>query len=113
MRSPELEKILEDHSLWWKTGGKKGARLDLSGADLSGADLTKTLLHYADLTRVGMYGAIFVKALAPRANFSGAYMADTNMRDVDLSDADLTGANLTGARLPRGNDIQGVSHHVF
>ncbi|MDR1297168.1 MAG: pentapeptide repeat-containing protein [Deltaproteobacteria bacterium] len=40
MRSPELEKILSDHSLWWRTDGEDCVRLDLTGAALTGADLS-------------------------------------------------------------------------
>lgn len=34
MTDEKLNKILEDHELWRKTGGKRGACADLSGADL-------------------------------------------------------------------------------
>jgi uncharacterized protein YjbI with pentapeptide repeats len=47
MRSPELKKILEDHSHWLRTGGAEGTRLDLTGANLSGAYLCMTDLSGA------------------------------------------------------------------
>jgi uncharacterized protein YjbI with pentapeptide repeats len=91
-----LEKILEDHSLWVRTDGAEGTRLDLSGADLTEADLSEAALSGAylsevDLTGANLFGAIFVNAYAPRADFSGAYMRAVN----------LSGADLTGARKPR------------
>jgi uncharacterized protein YjbI with pentapeptide repeats len=64
MKSPELKKILKDHSLWLRTYGKKGTQLDLSRADLSGADLTEV------------------------------DMRDVNLGGTDLRGADLTGARL-------------------
>jgi hypothetical protein len=122
MRSPELEKILEDHFLWWRTDGTEGTRLDLSGAILSGAgltgadlrcaDFTRANLSGADLTGAGLYEAIFVTAYAPCADFSGAFMRDADLTGADLTrvdlswaeliGADLIRANLTGARLPQG-----------
>jgi uncharacterized protein YjbI with pentapeptide repeats len=74
MRSPELEKILEEHYLWRATYGKEGTRLDLSGADLV------------------------------RANLSGAELIGADLSGANLSIADLTGANLFGVTLPRETD---------
>jgi uncharacterized protein YjbI with pentapeptide repeats len=47
MRSPELEKILADHSLWLRSDGAEGIRLDLSGAALSRANLSEADLDGA------------------------------------------------------------------
>jgi uncharacterized protein YjbI with pentapeptide repeats len=74
MRSPELEKILEDHALWVRTDGAEGTRLDLSGAVLIGANLSEADLLGADLTL------------------------------ANLSNANLFRADLTGATLPQGTD---------
>jgi uncharacterized protein YjbI with pentapeptide repeats len=92
-RSPELEKILEAHSLWGRTKGAEGTRLDLSDADLSGADLTRADLFCADLARADLSGADLSRAYLSQVNFSRAYM-----RGVNLSDADLTGAILPSAK---------------
>jgi hypothetical protein len=66
MRSPELEKILEDHLLWWETEGAEGTRLDLAGADLSCANLSGANLIRADLTYVYLRGADLTGARLPQ-----------------------------------------------
>jgi hypothetical protein len=65
MRSPELEKILEDHALWYRTGGAEGIRLDLSGAKLSEADLSGADLFGADMTYVDMRCVALSGAMLP------------------------------------------------
>jgi hypothetical protein len=69
MKSPELMKILEDHMLWLRTGGKEGTQLDLSGAFLRSVD------------------------------FRSADLRDANLRSVDLAGADLTGARMPVGRI--------------
>jgi hypothetical protein len=41
MKQEELSKILADHKYWLESGGEKGVRANLSGADLSWANLSK------------------------------------------------------------------------
>ena len=84
----EIKKILDDHKLWRETGGEKGARADLAGANLErayleGANLYDANLHDANLERANLYGANLVGANLERANLVGA---------------NLYGANLVGAR---------------
>ena len=64
----EIKKILDDHKLWRETGGEKGARADLAGANLE------------------------------RAYLEGANLYDANLHDANLERANLYGANLVGAR---------------
>jgi len=68
-----IKKILDEHKLWLETGGKAGARANLSGA----------YLRYANLSGV---------------NLGGAYLRYANLSGADLSDANLSDANFHGAR---------------
>ena len=50
MSREERKKILEAHKLWLDSGGKSGARADLSRARLSDCDLCGADLRGADLS---------------------------------------------------------------
>lgn len=54
MEQSKLNKILDDHKLWLKTGGKQGERADLRSADLRGADLRYAELCYANLSNADL-----------------------------------------------------------
>jgi uncharacterized protein YjbI with pentapeptide repeats len=69
----DIKKILDDHKLWRETGGEKGARANLFGANLECADLEGADLAGANLEGANLYGA-------------------------DLRGANLYGADLEGAR---------------
>jgi uncharacterized protein YjbI with pentapeptide repeats len=73
----ELKTILDRAYNWHWSGGKTGARADLSGADLSGCDLS---------------GASMRAVILKRAN-----LALTDLRNADLTFADLSNANLTSS----------------
>ena len=47
MEFGKLNKILDDHKTWLRTGGEKGERADLSWANLSGADLSWADLDFS------------------------------------------------------------------
>ena len=115
----ELKTILEQHTLWLDSNGKKGKRADLSGANLSGADLTGAYLYNADLTcanlrfanlyranltganlyRANLYRANLYRANLTCVNLTDANLFDANLFDAILTDTDLTCADLTGANL--------------
>ena len=84
----ELTKILADHGTWRSSGGKSGARADLTDANLARADLTHANLTHANLTRANL----------TRANLTDADLTDANLTDANLTDADLTDAYLADAR---------------
>ena len=65
----ELDKIIDNHKKWLKSGGDEGERANLSSADLSYANL-----RYADLS-------------------------SADLRSADLRSADLRSANLSSADL--------------
>lgn len=83
----DLQKILEDHKLWWKRKG--GARAILRGADLQGANLREAYLQGAILQ-----GAILQGAILQGANLREAYLREADLRGADLREADLREAKL-------------------
>ena len=57
MNQSELNKILEEHKKWLRTGGLEGKRADLSSADLRYADLSYADLRSADLSSADLRSA--------------------------------------------------------
>jgi hypothetical protein len=121
----DIKKILEEHKLWFETGGKEGARANLRGADLHGTDLggvnlSDTDLRDANLRNSNLRNAYFGGANLGGANLSWADFRDADFRDANLSDAYFRysdfrgayfgGANLHGANL-RGADFHGADFH--
>jgi uncharacterized protein YjbI with pentapeptide repeats len=103
MDQAKLAAILTAHSLWRSTGGEKGSRANLYGADLSRADLYGADLYGADLSRANLYGANLYGADLSRANLYGANLYGANLSRADLSGADLSRADLYGADLSRAD----------
>ena len=129
----ELEKIIKDNELWFKSNADQGrfgylghanlsdANLvgwDLSGADmvgailvranLVGAKLNRVRLDYANLSGAVLDDADIVGAHLENANLSGAHISGkANLSDANLNGADLSGSNLMGADLTRAR-LQGV-----
>jgi uncharacterized protein YjbI with pentapeptide repeats len=114
----EITKLLDAHRLWLETGGKKGGRADLEGADfqgaveLKGANLQRAILNHAEFKNADLTNANFQVAELRRANFDGAILRDTNFREADLQNANLetaafllnsqlAGTNVAGAKLPK------------
>ena len=133
MKREDLQKILENHSLWLRDEG--GERANLSGADLSGADLSGVnlcganlcgaYLRQADLSGANLSGADLRGADLSYANLrradlsyanlgqadlSVANLSCANLRQANLSGTDLSRANLSGAYLS-GADLREVSHN--
>ena len=94
----ELDEILKQHYVWFKSDGSKGHRAVLSYTDLWGANLRN-----ADLWNANLYGA----------DLCGADLQSADLRGADLEEADLQGADLSGADLWRANlygaDLQGAN----
>ena len=89
-----IKKILDDHTLWRETGGEKGARAYLRGADLRYANL-----EGANLSKANLYGTYFRYAYLYGADLEGADLRYANLYGANLYGAYLTGANLYGAYL--------------
>ncbi len=74
MNKETLDKILDNHKLWLSSGGLKGERANLVGANLERANLERANLVGANLERANLVGA--------------------NLERANLEDANLRGANL-------------------
>ncbi len=92
----ELKDLLHAHKEWLKSGGRKGRRANLIGADLRGTDLSDANLSEADLIDANLRGAFLCDA-----DLSWTTMIDADLREADLIEADLSGADLSGADLNR------------
>jgi len=107
----DIKAILEQHKLWVESGGARGVRANLYGADLASADLTganltcanlrSANLSNANLTGANLTGANLTGANLTCANLSSADLYYANLRYADLTRADLTRAVLTRADLTR------------
>jgi len=103
----ELERILQQHQLWLKTRGNKGARADLQGACLRYEDLRGARLRYANLRGADLQWANLVGAVLLGAALRGVDLREADLRGADLLHANLQGADLREANL-RGVDLQCV-----
>ena len=100
----ELDKIIDNHKLWLKSGGREGCRADLSYANLryanlSYANLSSANLSYADLSSANLRYADLSSANLSYANLSSANLSYANLRYANLSSANLSSANLRYADL--------------
>jgi hypothetical protein len=94
----DIKKILDDHTLWSETGGEKGARAYLKGANLEGANLVGAKLVGANLVGAYLEGANLKGANLEGANLKGANLEGAYLEGAYLEGANLHGANLVGAR---------------
>ena len=99
MNQKELNKILDDHKLWLKTNGEKGARANLRYANLSYAELSSANLSYAELSSANLSYANLRYADLRYANLSYADLRYANLSYAELSSANLSYANLRYADL--------------
>ena len=114
----DVRAALDRHRAWVESGGREGARanlseLDLSGMDLSGAMLASarlngTNLNGAKLNGADLNGAYFIGATLARtelnlANLAGARLSEANLTAAEFCRADLSGAYLERARLAGAN----------
>ena len=90
MEQAKLNKILENHKLWLKTGGQEGERADLSSVDLRYANLRSADLRYADLSYANLR----------YANLSSADLSYADLSYADLRYADLSYADLDYSTFP-------------
>ena len=102
----ELEKILDDHADWLKSGRKQGVRADLCeanlrGANLYGANLSETDLREAKLSTANLREANLNKANLNKANLNKGTLNKADLSEADLREADLREATLNNANLSR------------
>jgi len=112
----DLEIILEEHSEWVKSRGRKGRQAELSRLNFEGADLSdtnlqdavmnETVLKGADLLLTDLQGASLLQANFENANLLGAKLRAANLQGATLLGAtglqagELAGTDLTFAKLP-------------
>jgi hypothetical protein len=90
MKTLDLNKIIEEHAVFIRTGGKAGVRANLCRANLQGANLCR-----ANLCRANLQGANLC-----RANLCIADLRKADLREANLQGTYLQGANLREALLP-------------
>lgn len=94
-----LTQLLEEHTTWITTAGRKGNRLDLSGFDLR---------HILDLrayslTAVKAIGAMFINQNLEGIQAQSASFDRADFRDSKMKNADLRGSSLKNSMLTRVN----------
>lgn len=75
----ELSDLVRKHKRWLKTGGKRGKRLNLDGAQIKGANLDGTELRKAKMNKIKI--------------------ESSSLNDVNFYSADLTGATIKNSSL--------------
>ncbi len=117
-----LEKILEDHELWFKSKGDQGSRAILRGinfehsvlcnAVLVEADLMGSRFSFADLRGADLRGANLQDTI-----FENARLENTNFEEADLMMSDFRGAHVRGAKFAgaylQGADLRNLNGFVL
>ncbi len=98
-----LPELLEEHTLWVSTAGRRGCHLDLSGYDLRGVKDLRTF----PLTAIRAVSANFLNQDLRHAEMQSAIFDRSDFRDCDLSNADLRGSSFKYAQMARAN-LSGV-----
>lgn len=94
-----LHELLQEHTLWVSTAGRKGRQLDLSGYDLR--DVID--LHRYPMTAIYAQGANFLSMNLEEAEIQSANLDRSDFRDAHLKNADLRASSLKYAKLTRAN----------
>ena len=105
LSSEKFKTVLDDHRQWLFSGGKTGARADLTGVDLRGTDLESVGLQKAKLTCTCLSGSDLTNANLENADLENANLDGTCLCWANLQGANLRGASLRGAEL-RWTDLQ-------
>ena len=94
-----LSDLLDEHTIWVSTAGKKGRQLDLSGYDMREVVDLKSY----PLTAIKAEGANFLNQNLKGAALQSAIFDHSDFRDCDMSRADLRGSSLKYAEMARVN----------
>lgn len=97
-RIDDLPGVLARHREWVRSGGGKGERAYLTGANLARADLTGANLTVTNLARANLTGANLTVTDLTGANLTGANLAGADLTGANLAWASLAGADLTRAK---------------
>lgn len=98
-----LPEMLDEHTLWVSTAGKRGKQLNLSGYDLRDVFDLKSY----PLTAVKATEANFMRQNLKRAELQSGIFDRTNFRDCLLNEADMRGSNFKYAQFARA-DLSGA-----
>lgn len=118
----DLQEILHQHRIWFRSEGKSGKQADLRDANLTGtvldhallreADLRGAILEDAHLEGVNLIGAHLEDAKLVGAHLSGAILMHAQLSGAVMGGADISRANLVGTDLDRtwlyGTDLDGA-----
>jgi uncharacterized protein YjbI with pentapeptide repeats len=92
-KKKDLQKILNEHSIWVLSLGKVGQLADVKNWKLDKTNLKMANLPFAKLHFVSLRGS----------NLSGINFRQADLLKCSLIDADLDGADLEGANLSEGD----------
>ena len=96
----ELDKIIDNHKKWLKSGGDEGERADLNFADLSSANLRSADLRHANLRSADLSSADLRYADLRSADLRSADLSSADLSSADLRSADLSSADLDYSAFP-------------
>lgn len=92
-----LSELLDEHTIWVSTAGRKGRQLDLSGYDLR----TVINLKSYPLTAIRAVGANFLSQNLRGASLQSAVFDKADFRDCILDHADMRGSTFKYAEMAR------------
>jgi uncharacterized protein YjbI with pentapeptide repeats len=98
-----IQKILDGHQEWVKSGFKEGARASLRGVFLPGRDLSGLNLQKADLREAELGGSNLFGTSLEDADLRWANLEGANLQNADLQEARLRKTKLYGATLSEAN----------
>ena len=93
----DLNNILEDHTKWLESDGKKGVRADLHATNLYKAQLKGCDLAYANLKEAYLMGTEFDDACLIRADLEDSWACNASFDRAQLKRANFKGVDLTAA----------------
>jgi uncharacterized protein YjbI with pentapeptide repeats len=93
----DLKSILEDHTKWLESGGKKGARANLHSTNLYEVQLKGCNLAYANLQEAYLMGTEFDDACLIGANLEDSWACNASFDRAQLKGANFKGVDLTAA----------------
>lgn len=92
-----LEDLLEEHTIWVSTAGRKGRQLDLSGYDVR--DVVN--LRSYPFTAIRAVGTNFLKQNLQSADLQSAVFDRSDFRDCIMDNADLRASSIKYAEMAR------------
>ena len=94
-----LAELLDNHTLWIRTTGKQGKKLNLSGYDLR--DISDLRVH--PLTAIEAVDTSFLSLDLSNVEMQSATLDRSDFRDCYMENADLRGSSLKNVKMTRAN----------